>query len=148
MALVVRLHRRAGAQAALLHRLEHVSVPENIQFAFSPFRQYNTIDDTLTYTRVSRLESGGVYAGGNIADFCKRTNIAGRGVIYFGDHISADLAVCCRVISKCLPGANVTRRLAHGGGRARTGTRDPHDGSGISASKATFRTRSITRRPS
>jgi hypothetical protein len=74
---------------------------------YRPFRHYNPTDDTLSYARVTRIQPNSVYSGvrcfahsfpthlvqGNIVDFCHRSHIQNKGVLYFGDHISTDLAV-------------------------------------------------------
>ncbi|KHN82191.1 5'-nucleotidase domain-containing protein 2 [Toxocara canis] len=58
----------------------------------APFRSYHEEDDSLSYEKVTSLESGKIYAGGNIAAFSQQTLFQGRRVLYFGDHIYTDLA--------------------------------------------------------
>ncbi|WKY05626.1 hypothetical protein Q1695_006100 [Nippostrongylus brasiliensis] len=60
--------------------------------AHEPFRQYDPKLDALKFEKVTRLEEGQVYAGGNIAELSTRAGLKGKGVLYFGDHIYTDLA--------------------------------------------------------
>uniref|UniRef100_A0A915DF36 5'-nucleotidase domain-containing protein 3 n=1 Tax=Ditylenchus dipsaci TaxID=166011 RepID=A0A915DF36_9BILA len=57
-----------------------------------PFRLYNETTDTLSYEKITQLESDKIYAGGNIAEFAQKATFRKPGVLYFGDHIYSDLA--------------------------------------------------------
>ncbi|KAK0398645.1 hypothetical protein QR680_002689 [Steinernema hermaphroditum] len=58
----------------------------------APFRLYLEKEDSLWYERVTDLEPGRIYSGGNITDFSKKARFKNDGVLYFGDHIYTDLA--------------------------------------------------------
>uniref|UniRef100_A0A915CNW7 Uncharacterized protein n=1 Tax=Ditylenchus dipsaci TaxID=166011 RepID=A0A915CNW7_9BILA len=57
-----------------------------------PFRLYNETTDTLSYEKITQLESDKIYAGGNISEFAQKATFRKPGVLYFGDHIYSDLA--------------------------------------------------------
>uniref|UniRef100_A0A0M3I4Q1 5'-nucleotidase domain-containing protein 3 n=2 Tax=Ascaris TaxID=6251 RepID=A0A0M3I4Q1_ASCLU len=58
----------------------------------APFRSYHEEDDSLSYEKVTSLEKGKIYAGGNIAALSEQGLFKGQRVLYFGDHIYSDLA--------------------------------------------------------
>ncbi|VDK41732.1 unnamed protein product [Anisakis simplex] len=58
----------------------------------APFRSYHEEDDSLSYEKVTSLEKGKIYAGGNIAALSQQALFHDRRVLYFGDHIYTDLA--------------------------------------------------------
>lgn len=47
----------------------------------------------MSWGYVQALKKGVVYKQGNIYDFHRFTDIEGKDVLYFGDHVYADLAV-------------------------------------------------------
>jgi len=58
----------------------------------APFRLCSEQNDSLSYERVTQMNPGRVYAGGNMASLSQKAGLTGRGVLYFGDHIYSDLA--------------------------------------------------------
>uniref|UniRef100_A0A914XAW7 Zinc finger protein 593 homolog n=1 Tax=Plectus sambesii TaxID=2011161 RepID=A0A914XAW7_9BILA len=58
----------------------------------APFRLYNEVDDSLSYEKVTQLQPGFIYAGGNMQELAEKAAFDGRGVLFFGDHIYTDLA--------------------------------------------------------
>ena len=57
-----------------------------------PFRELDVERGVSNWGRVSSLEKGKIYAGGTIGSFQALTGWKGGRVIYFGDHLAADLA--------------------------------------------------------
>lgn len=57
-----------------------------------PFREYNVDRRLLEWEQVSSLQKGKIYAGGTIGDFQRLSGWMGGRVMYFGDHLAADLA--------------------------------------------------------
>lgn len=57
-----------------------------------PFRQLDTERSVFHWHQVSALEKGRIYAGGTISHFQQLTGWRGGRVMYFGDHLAADLA--------------------------------------------------------
>ena len=58
----------------------------------SVFREYSPNSDRLKWKRVQTLEPGTIYAGGTIFELQRLTGWTGERVLYFGDHVYADLA--------------------------------------------------------
>ena len=57
-----------------------------------PFRLFLPSSNTTSWRKVTKLEKGSVYVGGNVRDFRHLTGWAGQSVLYFGDHVFSDLA--------------------------------------------------------
>jgi len=57
-----------------------------------PFRELDVDRRVFQWATVSSLERGRIYAGGTIASFQRLTGWKGGRVMYFGDHLAADLA--------------------------------------------------------
>lgn len=57
-----------------------------------PFRELDVHRGVFLWNHVNRLLKGRIYAGGTISDFQNLTGWKGSRVIYFGDHLAADLA--------------------------------------------------------
>ncbi|KAF8375482.1 hypothetical protein PRIPAC_81911 [Pristionchus pacificus] len=58
----------------------------------APFRLYDEKSGKLSYEKVTKMEKGRVYSGGNIDELSLRAGFGTKGVLYFGDHIYTDLA--------------------------------------------------------
>ncbi|GMS96345.1 hypothetical protein PENTCL1PPCAC_18520 [Pristionchus entomophagus] len=58
----------------------------------APFRLYDEKTKKLSYEKVTTMEKGQVYSGGNIDELSLRAGFGSKGVLYFGDHIYTDLA--------------------------------------------------------
>ena len=59
-----------------------------------PFRALNPVSLAPTWRRVTQLSKDVVYHQGNMQEFIKMTGWSGDRVLYFGDHVYSDLAVC------------------------------------------------------
>ena len=58
----------------------------------SVFREYSPKTDRMKWTRVEKFKPNTIYAGGNIKELQQLTGWSGDQVLYFGDHVYADLA--------------------------------------------------------
>ncbi|XP_028773629.1 5'-nucleotidase domain-containing protein DDB_G0275467-like [Neltuma alba] len=61
-----------------------------------PFRCYDTVNDTLTFTKVDAFLPDSVYYNGCLKYFLQITKWRGPEVIYFGDHLFSDLRGPCK----------------------------------------------------
>lgn len=57
-----------------------------------PFRELDINRNVFLWNQVASLDKGKIYAGGTISHFQRLTGWEGGRVIYFGDHLGADLA--------------------------------------------------------
>ncbi|OUC44742.1 HAD superfamily hydrolase, 5'-nucleotidase [Trichinella nativa] len=60
--------------------------------AHRQFRVYWPDTGKLAWEKVTKIDRGIIYAGGNLEDFLQLSGIGNKGVLYFGDHVSYDLA--------------------------------------------------------
>ena len=58
----------------------------------SVFREYSPKQDRLKWTRVDEFKPNKIYSGGTIEELQRLTGWSGEKVLYFGDHVYADLA--------------------------------------------------------
>ena len=63
-------------------------------FSIRPFRALNPVSLAPTWRRVTELSKDVVYHQGNMQEFINMTGWSGDRVLYFGDHVYTDLAVC------------------------------------------------------
>ena len=63
-------------------------------FSVRPFRELSLDSLLPTWQRVTELRPGRVYLQGNITQFLSLTAWRGNNVMYIGDHVYSDLAVC------------------------------------------------------
>ncbi|KRX88551.1 5'-nucleotidase domain-containing protein 3 [Trichinella pseudospiralis] len=66
--------------------------PNFFRNRYRQFRIYWPDSDMLAWEKVTKIERGIIYAGGNLEDFLQLSGIGNKGVLYFGDHVSYDLA--------------------------------------------------------
>ncbi|KRX38990.1 5'-nucleotidase domain-containing protein 3 [Trichinella murrelli] len=66
--------------------------PNFFRNTFRQFRVYWPDTGKLAWEKVTKIDRGIIYAGGNLEDFLQLSGIGNKGVLYFGDHVSYDLA--------------------------------------------------------
>ncbi|KRZ74879.1 5'-nucleotidase domain-containing protein 3 [Trichinella papuae] len=66
--------------------------PNFFRNRYRQFRIYWPESGMLAWEKVTKIERGIIYAGGNLEDFLQLSGISNKGVLYFGDHVSYDLA--------------------------------------------------------
>jgi hypothetical protein len=62
-----------------------------------PFRSLDVDKNHIKWEKVTEFERGKIYVEGNLAEFQKLTKFRGSRVLYFGDHLFADVREPSRI---------------------------------------------------